>query len=58
MSFLKILEIVLGLPEKFPDPEISKSPYFYDERSISSTHTTFCKFEIFLDESRFNRNSE
>jgi hypothetical protein len=28
MSFLKILEIILGLPKKFPDPEISKSLYF------------------------------
>jgi hypothetical protein len=28
MSFLKILEIVLGLPTTLPDPEISESPYF------------------------------
>jgi hypothetical protein len=43
MSFLKILKILLGFPTKFPDPEISESPYFQEEQSISSTHTTILK---------------
>jgi hypothetical protein len=38
---LKILEIILRLPKKFPDPEDFQSVDFGDERSISSTHTTF-----------------